>query len=208
MFAAGRPIVGVCAAGILVRALGPVLGDKRAEPPVLAVGEDGASVVPLLGGHRGANALARQIGETLESLPAVTTASDLAFGVALDEPPQGWTLANPERAKDVAAGLLAGERVRIDPALDWLHALPQAEDAPWRLAASVETKGDDPAALVYRPRALTIGVGCERGCDPAELTSWCATRWSKPGSPRRPSPPSCRSTSRWTSLRCTRRRRR
>nr|WP_207168767.1 precorrin-3B C(17)-methyltransferase [Rhodovibrio sodomensis] len=170
LFAAGRPIVGVCAAGILVRALGPVLGDKRAEPPVLAVGEDGASVVPLLGGHRGANALAREIADTLESLPAVTTASDLAFGVALDEPPAGWTLANPARAKQVAAGLLSGERVRIDPALHWLQGLPQAAEAPWHLAASVETPGDRTAALVYHPRALAVGVGCERGCDPEELT--------------------------------------
>ena len=170
LFAAGRPIVGVCAAGILVRALGPVLGDKRAEPPVLAVGEDGASVVPLLGGHRGANALAREIAAQLETLPAVTTASDLAFGVALDEPPAGWTLANPARAKDVAAGLLAGQPVRIDPELDWLQALPQADDAPWHLRAGVERPGDDPAELVYHPRALTLGVGCERGCDPNELT--------------------------------------
>ncbi|MFP4127285.1 MAG: precorrin-3B C(17)-methyltransferase, partial [Alphaproteobacteria bacterium] len=36
LFAAGRPIVGVCAAGILVRALAPALGDKHDEPPVLA----------------------------------------------------------------------------------------------------------------------------------------------------------------------------
>ena len=38
LFQAGRPIVGVCAAGILIRALAPVLGDKRAEPPVIALG--------------------------------------------------------------------------------------------------------------------------------------------------------------------------
>ena len=170
LFAAGRPVVGVCAAGILVRALGPVLGDKTAEPPVLAVGEDGASVVPLLGGHRGANALARRIAETLETLPAVTTASDLAFGIALDEPPDGWTLATPARAKDVAAGLLAGDRVGVDAGLDWLQALPQAEDAPWHLKATVELPGDDAAELVYHPRALTVGVGCERGCDPEELS--------------------------------------
>ncbi len=169
LFAAGRPIVGVCAAGILVRALGPVLGDKRAEPPVLAVGEDGASVVPLLGGHRGANALAREIAAQLEAPAAVTTASDLAFGVALDEPPEGWTLAEPARAKEVAAGLLAGDPVRIDPGLDWLQALPQADDAPWRLTASVEQPGDDAGSLIYHPRALTLGVGCERGCEAEEL---------------------------------------
>ena len=42
LFEAGRPIVGVCAAGILVRAVAPALDDKRAEPPLVAVSEDSA----------------------------------------------------------------------------------------------------------------------------------------------------------------------
>src|SRR2546421_364541 len=57
LFEAGETIVGICAAGILIRILGPLLTDKRNEPPVLAVAEDGRAVVPLLGGHRGANDL-------------------------------------------------------------------------------------------------------------------------------------------------------
>ncbi len=56
LFAADVPIVGVCAAGVLIRALAPVLRDKTAEPPVVAVAEDASAVVPLLGGHHGANA--------------------------------------------------------------------------------------------------------------------------------------------------------
>ena len=43
LFAAGVPIVGVCAAGVLIRAVAPLmLADKRAEPPVVAVAEDGS----------------------------------------------------------------------------------------------------------------------------------------------------------------------
>ena len=41
LFAEGRPIVGICAAGILIRILAPLLADKRDEPPVIAVSEDG-----------------------------------------------------------------------------------------------------------------------------------------------------------------------
>ena len=63
LFAEGRPIVGICAAGILIRLLAPHLSDKTTEPPVLAVSQDGAHVVPLLGGHHGANRLAREIAE-------------------------------------------------------------------------------------------------------------------------------------------------
>ncbi|MBI3445728.1 MAG: precorrin-3B C(17)-methyltransferase, partial [Magnetospirillum sp.] len=107
LFAAGTPIVGLCAAGILIRALAPLLGDKHAEPPVLAVAVDGSSVVPLLGGHHGANTLARRIAQSLSVAPALTTAGDLALGVALDDPPAGWRVANPAAAKSVTAALLA-----------------------------------------------------------------------------------------------------
>src|SRR5204863_8656392 len=49
LFAAGTPIIGLCASGILIRAIGPLLDDKHAEPPVVALAEDGSVAVPLLG---------------------------------------------------------------------------------------------------------------------------------------------------------------
>ena len=108
LFAAGVPIVGVCAAGVLIRAVAPLLSDKRTEPPVVAVAEDGSCAVPLLGGHRGANALARRVAEALGAVAAVTTAGDLALGATLDAPPEGWRLANPEDAGAAMALALAG----------------------------------------------------------------------------------------------------
>ena len=61
LFVEGRPIVAVMAAGAVIRLLAPLLSDKRAEPPVIAVAEDGSVAVPLLGGHHGANDLARRL---------------------------------------------------------------------------------------------------------------------------------------------------
>src|SRR5207302_179751 len=109
LFEAGETIVGICAAGILIRILGSLLTDKRNEPPVLAVAEDGRAVVPLLGGHRGANDLARILAEALGCAPAITTAGDVTLGFALDAPPPGWRVANPPAAKAITAALLADE---------------------------------------------------------------------------------------------------
>jgi cobalt-precorrin 5A hydrolase/precorrin-3B C17-methyltransferase len=75
---------------------------------VVSVADDGSVVVPLLGGHRGANRLARKIAEALDSTAAVTTAGDVSLGVSLDEPPEGWALANPQDAKGAMAALLSG----------------------------------------------------------------------------------------------------
>ncbi len=80
LYCADRPIVALCAAGIVIRSLAPLLQRKGAEPPVLALAEDGSAVVPLLGGLAGVNRLAREIGEVLAVAPAITTSGELRFG--------------------------------------------------------------------------------------------------------------------------------
>ncbi len=173
LFKAGRPIIGVCAAGILIRAIASHLADKAAEPPVLAIAEDGSAVVPLIGGHRGANDLARRIADGLGIPPAITTAGELRLGVALDAPPEGWRLANPEDAKSVMARLIAGAPVRLEGDLPWLdkEALPasQGQAHAMSLLATEQTRPGGPDRLVYHPQTLALGVGCERGCAPEEL---------------------------------------
>ena len=170
LFESGQPIVGVCASGILIRILAPLLSDKRDEPPVLAVSEDGASVVPLLGGHRGANELAQRIAAALGGHAGITTAGDNRFGVALDAPPERWTLANPDDAKSVMAALLAGATARIDGDAPWLaeSRLPFVAESEIRLVATTRTIAGDDRTLIYHPRRLAIGIGCERNADPGE----------------------------------------
>ncbi len=171
LFADGHPLIGLCAAGILIRALAPVLGDKTTEPPVLAIAPDGQAVVPLLGGHHGANALARDLAAFLGTEAAVTTAGDTVFGLALDEPPPGWRVVNPERVKPVAAALLAGDPVRLEIEAgdaDWLAGLPTADDAAQTVRVGDRVPDQD-GALHLAPPILALGVGCERGAAPAEL---------------------------------------
>ncbi len=168
LFRAGTPIVGVCAAGILIRALAPLLADKTAEPPVVAVSDDGAFAVPLLGGHRGGNRLAARLAAALGGSAAITTAGDVRFGAALDEPPPGWTLANPGDARAFMAELLAGARIRCADPPPWLAktALPFAENGALEIAVAERCAAPGPRRLVYIPRRLALGVGCERGAPP------------------------------------------
>ena len=170
LFLAGHVIVGIGAAGIYIRSLAAVLGDKHAEPPVLVVSEDGKAVVPLLGGHHGANAVARQIAESLATNALVTTSGDVALGVALDEPPKGWKLENPEDAKAAMAALLGGAKAVQSGQADWLSPLADRvevsasdADAPVVLAVA------DTAPLIYRRQSFALGLGCARGCDVDEM---------------------------------------
>lgn len=168
----GLAIVGICAAGILIRALAPVLQDKHDGAPVVALAEDGSAAVPLLGGHHGANALAHRLADTCGGTAAITTAGDLRLGFALDDPPPGWHVANPDRVKPVTAALLAGEGARLQieaGAADWLADGPWRNDAVESIIVTDRTGRDQNGTLVLHPPTLAIGVGCERGTDPSEL---------------------------------------
>ncbi|HIP23796.1 MAG TPA: precorrin-3B C(17)-methyltransferase, partial [Rhodobacteraceae bacterium] len=166
LFQAGHPVVGVCAAGILVRAVAPVLADKRSEPPVIAIPDDGSTVIPLLGGHHGANRLAKQIAEALQSHAAITTAGDVSLGIALDEPPAGWRLANPEDAKPVMTALLNGQTPIIEGENIWGL---DAGAGPVKLVTSEAPVKTGPEVLAYHPQRFALGLGCARGCDKDEM---------------------------------------
>ncbi|MBD2178273.1 precorrin-3B C(17)-methyltransferase [Pseudanabaena sp. FACHB-1998] len=132
LFSQGHPIIGICAAGILIRSLAPLLSDKRAEPPVIAIAEDGSAVVPLLGGLNGANELASEIAQLFQIQPAITTTGHLRFQTSLLSPPAGYQLLNSdEQAKTFLADLLAGASVKLIGEAPWLleSNLPFADEA-------------------------------------------------------------------------------
>ncbi len=147
-FQLGHAIIGVCASGILIRAVAERLKNKRDEPAVVAVAEDGSSVVPLLGGHHGANDLANKIAALTNGNAAITTASDVRFGDLLDNP-HGASLSNQEDYKTAVAAKLRGEEIIQE--------------------VTIYNKQGGPRHLVYHPFTLAVGIGCERGTDPIEV---------------------------------------
>ena len=186
LFADGRPIVGVCAAGILIRALAPLVSEKASEPPVVAVAEDGSTAVPLLGGHGGGNRLAHAIATATGGIAAVTTAGEVRLGVALDDPPAGWTVANRDAAKGVAAALLAGEPVALRLDADdggWLSeaGISFRDEASLKVRVTARTVTDPGDDLILHPPVLAVGVGCERHTDVGELTSLVAATLAEAG---------------------------
>jgi len=160
LFTSDTPIIVLCATGIVVRALSPLLQDKRAEPPVVVVAEDGSAIVPLLGGLRGVNDLARRIGSALETAPAITTTGEVRFGTTLELAPDGYVLANPAAGKRFMSDLLAGAKVRIEGAAPWLLETRLPIDPAGALTIRVTPKAVTPAEgeLVFHPRAVRIDV--------------------------------------------------
>ncbi|WP_285375142.1 precorrin-3B C(17)-methyltransferase [Pseudomonas sp. lyk4-TYG-107] len=157
------PIIALCAAGIVIRTLAPLLLEKGAEPAVLAVAEDGSAVVPLLGGLGGVNVMAREIAAALQVAAAITTSGELRFGTCLLNPPSGYALADLELGKRFVSDLLAGHSVRIEGAAPWLDQaqLPQDPQAQRSIhVGSAERVASANELLIY-PRSVAVAVSAQ-----------------------------------------------
>ena len=167
------PIIALCAAGIVIRTLAPLLLEKGAEPPVLAVAEDGSAVVPLLGGLGGVNVMAREIAAGLEVAAAITTSGELRFGTCLLNPPSGYALGDLELGKRFVSDLLAGQSVRVEGAAPWLAQAQLPEDPQAQLSIHVGHAERAPAAneLMIYPRNVLVAVSAEVADLPVAIRS-------------------------------------
>ena len=74
-FKKGERLLMICASGIVVRVLAPVIGDKYQDPAVLVLDEHGHFVIPLLSGHEGgANQWAAEISRLIKGQLVLTSA--------------------------------------------------------------------------------------------------------------------------------------
>ena len=181
LFLAKRPVVGICASGILIRAVASVATSKHDDPPLLAMSDDGSVIIPLLGGHHGGNRLAQELAVKTGGIAAITTAGERAFGIALDEPPAPFVVADLEQAKVAMLGLIDGKRATLTIDLpEELNAVAEA----WRawLEPIADNKGELNFCLtlaphktiksdcVFHPQVITLGLGASRDCPIEEMS--------------------------------------
>jgi precorrin-4 C11-methyltransferase len=188
-FQSHETLVCVMASGIVVRELAPLLGDKHTDPGVVVLDEQGRFAVSLLSGHKGgANALARHVAALLGGQAVITTSSDAQEMPALDLIGQahGWHLEQDQHMTAVIGALVNGETVGVfQDAGDesWWPAVPpphlqrfasiQTLQAAGLAAALLITPRQTPdlkiPTVLYRPRCLAVGIGCNRGTSAEEI---------------------------------------
>ncbi|MDD1718833.1 MAG: cobalt-precorrin 5A hydrolase [Methanoregulaceae archaeon] len=146
LFPKYRKIVAVMSVGIAVRGIAPLLSDKWRDPAVVVVSPDLRYAVPILGGHHGANALARDLAG-VGSHPVITTATE-AFDLPSVEGiagTSGLEILNRDSTRAVNAGILDGD----------LRVIPVS-------GPSIVIAGPGVSFLV-RPGEYTVGIGCRKG---------------------------------------------
>lgn len=183
------------AVGIATRVVGPLLGDKAADPAVVCVSEDGRWVVPLVGGHAGdANALAEEVARSLGATAVITTASDIRGTPALDQL-EGF-VARGDIA-GVTRALLDAETVLLSLELpswtipmaleDHVERLSPGE-VPSNLGAAVIVITDRdrdgealPRVVKLHPPSLVAGIGASAGAPAEEIAELLTSALSDAG---------------------------
>ncbi|RJQ57989.1 MAG: cobalamin biosynthesis protein CbiG [Desulfobacteraceae bacterium] len=178
----------VMAAGVVVRAIAPLILDKTRDPAVVVVDEAGRHVVSLLSGHiGGANRLAIQTAEAIGADPVITTATDVNRLPAIDDLAiqHGLSIENPQAIKGVHMALLHGEKAACHDPFElisgkisgWIRHDPEVfrpangnpENASPGIFVSDEAKPLPPNVLILRPKSLVAGIGCNRNTPMAEI---------------------------------------
>lgn len=195
-FAQYDGIVSFVSLGATVRMIAPHLKDKKTDPGVVVVDDAGRFAIAVLSGHLGgANALARRVAQALGATPVITTASDAQGTIAVDLLGHefGWRLEGWENVTAVSASVVneeqvaivqeAGERAwwpadRPLPAnLRVVASLEEAAAPEFRAALVITNRvlTDHPAllskAVLYRPRSLVVGIGCNSGTPAQEIAA-------------------------------------
>jgi cobalt-precorrin 5A hydrolase len=140
------------AVGIVVRGLCGYLVDKWTDLPVVAVDSALKCVVPVTGGHHGANNLAFHLSKGLGLYPAVTTATDALGRLNLEGVSEklGAQVVNRESSKDVNLAFLK-------------------QDVPVVRLKGPKVVLVDSDVAVLKGRGLVVGLGARRGVSAWEV---------------------------------------
>lgn len=181
------------ALGICVRSIAPVLQDKRHDPAVINCDESGRFVQSVLSGHAGgANALAGRVARLLGAQAVLSTSSDVQGLWPLDilGRKQGWSVeyTSPVAGESITAAMaafvnhepttllldvrdaLTDELERTAPPFVTLaYRYEEIDFTTCRLLLAVTPRLIQPPVqtVFYRPKVLCVGLGSERGIDPA-----------------------------------------
>lgn len=187
----------VISVGAVVRMIAPLLANKKVDPAVVCVDDAARFSICVLSGHVGrGNAFTGRVASILGATSVVTTASDAIGTLTVDILGRdlGWTLDDMDRnvTRACAAAVNAAkvlfvqetgepsfwpEEKALPEGVAYATSLDGVDPHAWEIlliATDRDVARSHPAhvgnAVVYRPKSLVVGIGCDRGT-PAELVA-------------------------------------
>ncbi len=160
----------ICAAGIAVRLIAPLIKSKDRDPAVVVMDELGRYVIPILSGHLGgANEAAARFAQTTGAELVLTTATDIngQFAVDVWSKYAGCHIMDISKIKNISSAVLQGEKVGVSSTFPFEGEMPEPltlEEAETGICISLAGNQKPYAnTLNLVPRIVTIGAGCRKG---------------------------------------------
>jgi cobalt-precorrin 5A hydrolase len=195
LFKEYKGIILIISLGAVVRMIAPILKDKKTDPGVVVIDDKGENVISVLSGHLGgANELTKEVAAALDARAIITTASDVQKTIPVDLFGQrfGWIWDSAEKLTPVSASVVneehvavvqesgernwwpyetaLPERIIVYPSIEEaLQAKPQAALVVTHRMLNQSEMRILENGIVYRPKVIALGIGCNRGTAAAEI---------------------------------------
>jgi cobalt-precorrin 5A hydrolase len=152
VFDSATRIVALMATGIVVRSIAQLVQDKWIDPAIVVVSPDMSYAIPLIGGHHGANELAKEL-EPLGIRPVITTATEALGKEAVEvvAARQGYDVLNRDSTRSVNAAILE-RNVPVHPVT----------------GPAVVLAGPGVSVLMRKGEYI-VGLGCRKGVESGEV---------------------------------------
>ena len=181
----------IISVGAVVRMISKLLVNKKVDPAVICVDDASRFAICVLSGHVGrGNQFTDRVAESLEAIPVITTASDSLKTLTVDILGRdfGWTLDDIDRNVTRACAEVVNENKtcfiqetgeanfwpldkKLPPGVEYVANLDEvkAEDYAISLVCTDREfagshSGHWDNAVIYRPKSLVLGLGCDRDC--------------------------------------------
>ncbi|MFW7381403.1 MAG: cobalt-precorrin 5A hydrolase [Oligoflexus sp.] len=178
----------IISVGAVVRLIAPLIKDKKIDPAVICIDDNGQYAISLLSGHVGrGNEFTHLVAKLISAQAIVTTASDVRGTLTVDILGRelGWKLEDMQHNITRGCAAVVNERPvlfvqetgdpdfwpleqALPPGVDYAVAIPH-DVHPYEMlliATDRSLETIEPAiyehAIVYRPKSLVIGIGCDR----------------------------------------------
>jgi cobalt-precorrin 5A hydrolase len=195
LFKAYQGIILIISLGAVVRMIAPLLKDKKTDPGVVVIDDKGEHVISVLSGHLGgANELTKEVAAAIGARPVITTASDVQKTIPVDLFGWrfGWQWESADKLTPVSAAVVNEEKVAVVQDSGernwWMHDAPMPPSIKVYSTIGEALRDEPQAALVvthrlisedeeqilangvlYRPKVIVLGMGCNRGTSAEEI---------------------------------------
>lgn len=171
-----QAIIFISATGIAVRMISPYIKNKKVDPAVVVIDDQGKFIIPLLSGHLGgSNELSKKISEIFpKSTLVMTTASDSRGFTSPDlfAKDMGFCFYNEEKLTEFTSAMVEGEEIYLysEVEINWdysnftrIYSLENIKDYQKLIYISSKKISGKYNYLQIIPKNLHLGIGCRRG---------------------------------------------